>query len=70
MPGFEELTKQVGGKNKHNLGDSFCMFVILMGTMLKGIGLKALGNDLDQFWSNKVMVFLCEGPKPAKSMIS
>ena len=34
------------------------------------MGLKALGNYSDQFWSNKISVLLCEGPKPQNSMIS
>ena len=34
------------------------------------MGLKAPGNYLDQFWSDKILVLLCEGPKPQKSMIS
>ena len=25
---------------------------------------------MDQFWSNKILVLLCEGPKPHNSMIS
>ena len=28
------------------------------------------GNYLDQCWSNKILVWLCEGPKPQNSMIS
>ena len=31
------------------------------------IGLKAPGNYLDQFGSNKISVSLCEGPKPVNS---
>ena len=27
------------------------------------------GDYLDQFWSNKILVLLCEGPKPPNSMI-
>ena len=34
------------------------------------IGLKAPGNDSDQFWSNNFSILLCEGPKPPNSMIS
>ena len=34
------------------------------------IGLKALGDYLDQFWSNKISALLCEGQKPQNSMIS
>ena len=34
------------------------------------IGLKAPGNCMDQFWSNKISVLLCEEPKPQVSMIS
>ena len=34
------------------------------------IGSKAPGNYLDQFWSNKVLVLLCEGPESPNSMIS
>ena len=34
------------------------------------MGSKAPGNYLDQFWSNRILVLLCEGPKPANSMIS
>ena len=30
------------------------------------IGLKAPGNYVDQFWSNKVSVLLCEEQKPQK----
>ena len=30
------------------------------------MGLKAPGNYLDQFWSNKILVSLVEGPKPPK----
>ena len=33
------------------------------------IGFKALGDYLNQFWSNKVSVLLCEGPKPPNCMI-
>ena len=32
--------------------------------------LKAPGNYSDQFWSNKILVLLCEGQKPNISMIS
>ena len=34
------------------------------------IGLKAPGNYLDQFWSNKVLVLLCEEPKPTSFVLS
>ena len=34
------------------------------------MGLKAPGNYLDQFWSNKMSALLCEGPKPPNAMIS
>ena len=34
------------------------------------IGLKYLGNSLNQCGSNKMSVLLCEGPKPNISMIS
>ena len=34
------------------------------------MGLKALGNYLDQFWSHTILVLLCEGPEPPNSMIS
>ena len=33
------------------------------------IGLKAPGNYSDQFWSNKILVLLCEGLKPNISTI-
>ena len=29
-----------------------------------------MGNYSDQFWSNKIPVSLCEGPKPLNSMMS
>ena len=34
------------------------------------IGLKAPRNYFDQFWSNKILVLLCQGPKHNVSMIS
>ena len=34
------------------------------------IGLKVPGNYCDQFWFNKILVLLCEGPKPLISVIS
>ena len=34
------------------------------------IGLKAPGNCSASFCSNKILVLLCEGPKPQNSMIS
>ena len=34
------------------------------------ISLKAPGNYLDHFWSNKILVLLCEGRKPNIFMIS
>ena len=34
------------------------------------ISLKTPGVYLDQFWSDKISVLLCEGPKPNISMIS
>ena len=44
-------------------------WVIYMESFFK-IGLEALGNYSDQFWSNKILVLLCEEPKPPNSMIS
>ena len=34
------------------------------------IGLKAPGNYSDQFCFHKILILLCEGPKPNISMIS
>ena len=34
------------------------------------IGLKAPGDNSDQFWFNKTSVLFCEGPKPNIFMIS
>ena len=34
------------------------------------IGLKAPVDYVDQLWSNKILMLLCEGPKPNISMIS
>ena len=49
-----------GGKWKNNL----CMKYIYI------IGLRAPGNYSASFWSNKISISLCEGPKPPNSMIA
>ena len=41
----------------HLLGD-------FHGKYVQIVGLTAPGNYSDQFWSNKNLVLLCEGPKP------
>ena len=46
----------------------FCFF--FYGKYVEVIGLKAPGNDSVSFWSDKILVLLCEGPKPNMSMIS
>ena len=40
----------------------------LYGKYVKIIGLTAPGKYSDHFWSNKISVWLCEGPKPPNSM--
>ena len=52
------------------LGDFLSVFALFYGTYVQLIGLKAPGIYLDQFWSNKISVLLCEGAKPQNSMIS
>ena len=56
------------GKNK--LGYLLNLLGHFYGKYVEIIGLKAAGNDSDQFGSNKISVLLCEGPKPPNSMIS
>ena len=46
------------------------IFGLFYGKDGQRIGLKALGNYSDQFWSNKTPILLCEGPKPNISMTS
>ena len=41
-----------------------------MENMFQIIGLKAPGISSDQFWFNKILVLLCERPKPTIVMIS
>ena len=54
--------------------NNLCVFCIFFGNLhgrfVQTIGLKVLGDYLDQFWYNKMSVLLCEGPKPPNSMIS
>ena len=56
-----------GGKN--NLGDSLAFVGYLCGQYVQIIGVKAPGNYLDQFGSNRISVLLCERPKPPNFMI-
>ena len=46
------------------------MFCYFCGKYVEIIGSKAPGSYLDQLWSNKILVLLCEGPRPPNSMIS
>ena len=50
----------MGKNNKNNLGVFFLL--LFYETYVKIIRLKAPGNYSDQFWPNKILVLLCEGP--------
>ena len=65
---MESETAQWGKIGKRNLGD-FCYLLCHFDGKYVSIGLKAPGNYSDQFWSNTILVLLCEGPKPNISMI-
>ena len=58
-------------KNRqNNLSDCLPFVGSFLLNMCYIIGLKALENYSDQFWSHKISVLLCEGPKPQNSVIS
>ncbi len=43
-------------------------WVIHMEELMKVMALKAPGNYSDQFWSNKILVCLCEGRNSPNSL--
>ena len=61
---------QWGKIGRGNLGGFVCMCWHVYGKYVSIIGLKVLGDYLNQFWSNKILVLLCEGPKLNASRIS
>ena len=54
----------------NNLSDLLAFCGLFVWKYFLIISLKAPGNYLDQFGSNKMSVSLWEGPKPDTSMIS
>ena len=62
------------GSNEGKWGKiMYAMFEHLLaiyGKDVEIIGLKARGNYSHQFWPNRILVLLCEGPEPNISMIS
>ena len=46
------------------------LFGYFAGKYVQITGLKAPGDYSNQFWSDKILVLLCEGPKPPNSMVS
>ena len=56
------------GKNTYAIVGNWLGY--LYGKYVQIIGLKVQGNYSDQFWSNKILVLVCEGPKLNMSMIS
>ena len=64
---FSNDCRSCNGKNK--LNDVWSCLVFLWKRCFWIIGLKAPGIYSDQFWSNNISVFLCEGPKLNISII-
>ena len=59
----EAFAIQEGAHQKNKLGE-VAVFSFFYGTYVQIIGSEAPGNYSASFWSNKVSVLLCVGPKP------
>ena len=71
-PEFKKHRKCDGAKIAwtNNVCDVLQWFALFLWKICLDNRFKSSENHSDQFWSNKLLVSLCEGPKPQNSTIS